>query len=283
MKHALARTGLLAVVVATAATTVAVPHTAVSGPDGLLVTACCWGIRLLAGWLLVGIAAALVCASGRGPAAVRCHLAPLAPVAIHAAVRWAGVGSVAAAVATAATVPAAAAPLRHPGGHRPGAAGATGSTSLSLDWPVAERDRAPVVAPPVPAFPSRQAASQPAAGVSRPARTPERSATSEPPAEPPKPAGAVASTARTRDRGSFRPSAPRRRRRAVIVQPGDSLWSIAAARTPHASPAAVDRAWHRWWHTNRRVVGPDPDLIYPGQRLVVPGSASTSASIEGQP
>lgn len=59
--------------------------------------------------------------------------------------------------------------------------------------------------------------------------------------------------------------------RAVVVRPGDSLWSIAAALLrDHASDAAVDTAWHRLHRANLARLGPDPDLILPGTRLVVP-------------
>jgi len=60
-------------------------------------------------------------------------------------------------------------------------------------------------------------------------------------------------------------------RHEVVVQPGDSLWAIAAAHLPPAaSPAAVARAWPAWWAANRDAVGADPDLIQPGQRLAAP-------------
>jgi hypothetical protein len=54
------------------------------------------------------------------------------------------------------------------------------------------------------------------------------------------------------------------------VRPGDSLWSITAAllRTPVA--ARIARSWPRLYAANHDVVGPDPDLIRPGMRLVVP-------------
>ena len=57
----------------------------------------------------------------------------------------------------------------------------------------------------------------------------------------------------------------------VIVDPGDSLWSIAAdALGAAASPVTVAREWPRWWQTNRAAIGAHPDLIQPGQRLVAP-------------
>jgi hypothetical protein len=58
---------------------------------------------------------------------------------------------------------------------------------------------------------------------------------------------------------------------AVVVRPGDTLWSIAASRlAPQAPAAAVDEAWRRLYALNRSSVGPDPDLIHPGTRLRTP-------------
>ena len=57
----------------------------------------------------------------------------------------------------------------------------------------------------------------------------------------------------------------------VVVVAGDSLWSIAARHLgPGADDAEVAAAWPRWWQANRHIVGEDPDLLRPGQRLVVP-------------
>lgn len=55
---------------------------------------------------------------------------------------------------------------------------------------------------------------------------------------------------------------------AYVVQPGDSLWSIAHA---HPAPAGdVEARWRSIWRHNREVVGDDPDLILPGQALRLP-------------
>ena len=59
-------------------------------------------------------------------------------------------------------------------------------------------------------------------------------------------------------------------RRPAVVAPGDSLWAIAARRLDRPTPSRVAATWPRWWHTNRRVVGPDPNYIRPGQRLRPP-------------
>ncbi|WP_236121218.1 LysM peptidoglycan-binding domain-containing protein [Cellulomonas palmilytica] len=57
----------------------------------------------------------------------------------------------------------------------------------------------------------------------------------------------------------------------VVVEAGDSLWSIAAAHLPHgASDAQVAAAWPRWYEANRDVVGDDPDVLLPGQVLTAP-------------
>lgn len=57
----------------------------------------------------------------------------------------------------------------------------------------------------------------------------------------------------------------------VPVRPGDCLWDIAAAHLgPGATDVQIARAWPRWYAANRAVIGPDPNLIHPGQRLVPP-------------
>jgi hypothetical protein len=58
----------------------------------------------------------------------------------------------------------------------------------------------------------------------------------------------------------------------VRVRPGDSLWRVARTLLPDgAGDAAVDRMWRRIAACNRDRLGPDPDLIFPGTLLRVPG------------
>lgn len=58
---------------------------------------------------------------------------------------------------------------------------------------------------------------------------------------------------------------------AVVVAPGDCLWSIAARHLgPTATTSGIATEWRRWYDVNRLVIGPDPDLILPGQRLTPP-------------
>jgi hypothetical protein len=59
-----------------------------------------------------------------------------------------------------------------------------------------------------------------------------------------------------------------------VVAPGESLWTIAAGALADAgrpaTPAAVAAQWPRWYAANADVIGPEPDLIHPGQVLVPP-------------
>ncbi|MGV1036749.1 MAG: LysM peptidoglycan-binding domain-containing protein [Candidatus Nanopelagicales bacterium] len=67
----------------------------------------------------------------------------------------------------------------------------------------------------------------------------------------------------------------------VVVKSGDSLWHIAKRQlrtaTPQQTPSdsAIDAEWRRWYDANRQVVGPEPDVIKPGLRMVAPLSGST--------
>lgn len=56
-----------------------------------------------------------------------------------------------------------------------------------------------------------------------------------------------------------------------VVRRGDTLWDLARHRLPSgATDTEITREWHRWYNVNHRVVGDDPDLIFPGQILRVP-------------
>jgi nucleoid-associated protein YgaU len=60
---------------------------------------------------------------------------------------------------------------------------------------------------------------------------------------------------------------------SVVVGPGDSLWSVAAATLPPgADSAQVDRRWRRIYAANRAGIGADPHHIEPGLRLTLPPS-----------
>jgi hypothetical protein len=57
----------------------------------------------------------------------------------------------------------------------------------------------------------------------------------------------------------------------VVVRCGDTLWGIAARHLGSgASVREIAAAWPGWYAANRQVIGPDPDVIRPGQRLHEP-------------
>lgn len=61
----------------------------------------------------------------------------------------------------------------------------------------------------------------------------------------------------------------------VVVKAGDSLWGLAARELgPGATAAAVAARWPEWYAANRQVIGPDPDLIRPGQVLHIPAATT---------
>jgi nucleoid-associated protein YgaU len=93
-----------------------------------------------------------------------------------------------------------------------------------------------------------------------PSATPPASARTSPPAAAPKPAYTA-------------PTIPSHQQPAVTVQPGDSLWLIAAHRLGSAaSTADVAAEWPRWYGANQAQIGPDPGELVPGQQLTVPAS-----------
>jgi nucleoid-associated protein YgaU len=62
----------------------------------------------------------------------------------------------------------------------------------------------------------------------------------------------------------------------VVVEPGDTLWALAAERLgaersgTAPSDAEIAAAVTRWHHANRHVLGGNPDLIRPGTVLRQP-------------
>lgn len=64
----------------------------------------------------------------------------------------------------------------------------------------------------------------------------------------------------------------------VIVQPGDSLWTITARHlSVDASDADVAETWPRWYEANRDVIGENPELLQPGQILHPPTGTPTES------
>ena len=54
------------------------------------------------------------------------------------------------------------------------------------------------------------------------------------------------------------------------VKEGDTLWSIAQKHLRTDDPRTIARYWPLIHRENRTIVGPDPNLIVPGQDLVLP-------------
>ena len=67
---------------------------------------------------------------------------------------------------------------------------------------------------------------------------------------------------------AVRGAAPSRRSGSL---PGDTLWDIAARRL------GAGASWPAIYALNRDVIGPDPGVITPGQRLVLPSEATGGA------
>lgn len=55
-----------------------------------------------------------------------------------------------------------------------------------------------------------------------------------------------------------------------VVRQGESLWLIARDLRPLAAAPELADLVRRLHHLNRGVIGPDPDVLQPGQRLSVP-------------
>ncbi|AJT41436.1 LysM peptidoglycan-binding domain-containing protein [Psychromicrobium lacuslunae] len=56
-----------------------------------------------------------------------------------------------------------------------------------------------------------------------------------------------------------------------VVRPGESLWTLTRRILgPLATDAEIAKEWPRWYLANRQLIGPDPDLLLPGQLLRPP-------------
>lgn len=76
---------------------------------------------------------------------------------------------------------------------------------------------------------------------------------------------------RPESRSSLAPTGDRGPARVVVVRPGDTLWAIARRSLPAgSSDAEIARSCAAWFAANRDVIGNDPNLILPHQRLQAP-------------
>ena len=90
------------------------------------------------------------------------------------------------------------------------------------------------------------------------------------------PASASTSSASAGARDGTPPQRPAPSPR-VRVDPGDSLWSIAAQRLPPgASAGDLDRAWRQIARLNRPRLPDGPHLLVPGQQLRLPDTLPPS-------
>lgn len=65
----------------------------------------------------------------------------------------------------------------------------------------------------------------------------------------------------------------------VVVRPGDSLWSISSDMLgPEARLSLIAVETERIYALNRGLIGGDPNLIFPGQRLLLPPTVESSAA-----
>jgi resuscitation-promoting factor RpfA len=63
-----------------------------------------------------------------------------------------------------------------------------------------------------------------------------------------------------------------------VVRPGESLWSITRDHLGSAATnAAIAHAWPQIWAANRAVIGADPAVLFPGQRLQIPAQLGVAS------
>lgn len=212
--------------------------------DTAVVTGCAWLAWGLAAYLEIALATSSLAELARGCGMAADVVARVAPARLRHLVETVVTVGVAASLATTVTPATAAAPdllaIARPGAP---------VTESALDWPglAAASGRPGVAATSGPLVSSSSG--------------PRRNTSS-----------AQARRANRRHRhGPAAASGPARSSAQVVVRSGDTLWAIAARQLrPGASDREITIAWHAWYAANRSVIGPDPDLIRPGQQLHAP-------------
>ena len=58
------------------------------------------------------------------------------------------------------------------------------------------------------------------------------------------------------------------------VRRGESLWTIAESALGTNEPVRIARYWHKVHRANREVIGADPNILFPGQQLVLPAESA---------
>jgi resuscitation-promoting factor RpfA len=256
------------------------------------------GSLALLGWLGLAVACAVLAEALPAGCAIARHARQLSDRVTPVAVRRALTLVVGAALVSAA-VPAQAATgagatrqmssstLSRAGRALPGAISPTSPTEPERGWftpASAHSGRA--------AAPSAAATAEvdPAWGATESARRPERVASRGPAVAPGAAARTAAGPATVRSAGPLpdldpgwappgrlRPGVPPQQ--AVVVRRGDTLWDLAARHLGHgATDAEIAQAWPHWFTANRSVIGPDPNLLEPGQSLTPPDPAPRGAA-----
>lgn len=233
---------------------------ATAAPDADVVLGCAWLAWALAGYLAVAIAATALSHVIAGLGLSSDPLATLAPARLRRLVEKAITLSVAATLLGTSSAATASVAMRHASighhGPRPAASGA-------LDWPGLAEPVRPVSRD-TPRSPARSAGAT--------------SSVNSAPQPHPAPRHHKAHLGLASGGATTSPPPSATSRGDVVVRAGDSLWSIASRHLgPGASAQATAIAWHQWYAANRHVVGDDPDLIFPGQRLRQPANAASSA------
>ena len=85
---------------------------------------------------------------------------------------------------------------------------------------------------------------------------------------------AATSTVTTTSQSAYEPAA------ALVIEPGDSLWAIAQERLgPEATAQQVAEETARIYGLNRERIGDDPNLIFPGQELLLTQGLEPAADV----
>lgn len=216
-------------------------------------------------WLLLGmLLAALAAVPGAVGAAAQSAADRFVPAAVHRVAAWV-------LTATVSTVALPATAVALPGPAARDAAGSTGrrpAPAVTFAPSTAQMDldpsslRTPTQSPTL--SPTRPVVATPPA----PQFIPER------PVVRPSPTPTVGPPPRRLPMEETSPDKPPREDSLVVTR-GDSLWSIVATRLgPGATDAEVAAAWPRWWAANKHVIGPDPDVLLPGQVLRPPAEVT---------
>lgn len=241
--------------------------------DAWLSTGATAGLWICLGWLLVGFALALLAevpgAFGRVCGRLAGRVSPRIVQQLARCVT--GLVLAAASVAGASTAASATVASQAPRWPSPAQSGTAVLSGLpDLDRPTSVAGSSVGTGAPRPTRMSRLPTAMQPSPVTSP-RLP--TAPAQPPAtgQPGQPGPGQPESGNRAGSEGRSPDEPPSRDRAVVVIPGDTLWDIAARELGgEPSNREIAERWPRWYASNRGVIGADPDLILPGQRLSPP-------------